>query len=75
MCNRCNCGCNSNFQRCNCFDGRNGCGCGCNNSFDYDPFREVERIARQERRHRCCEDRCAREFIRCMRRCENCDWD
>lgn len=70
MCNRCNCGCN-NYQRNGNFEGRNGCGC---NSYDYDPFREVERIARQERRRRCCEDRCAREFIRCMRRCD-CDWD
>lgn len=35
-----------------------------------DPFEEVERIARRVRNRRCREDRCARQFCRCMRAVE-----
>lgn len=73
MCNRCN--------RCN-----NGCGYGNYQNEEYsdydwnnynnrrDPFCEVERIARNVERRRIRENRCACEFIRCMRRAD-CNWD
>ncbi len=67
-----------NSGRCGC-----GCGCGCgrnnwnqcndfNNQCDNNALLEAEFIARQALRRRQRENRCAREFIRCMRnaRCE-----
>ena len=68
MCNSCN----NNFN-----DGRFGCGsnwnnswgCGCNNNefFDNSALFEAERIAHEALRRRARENRCAREFCRCMR--------
>ena len=39
-----------------------------------DPFGEVERIARQARRRRNCENRAACEFVRNMRSCQQNHW-
>lgn len=66
---------------------RNGCecGCGCNRRWEEGEFRnrefegrndacwrEAEHIMRERDRRRCHEDRCAREFVRCIR-CR--DWN
>lgn len=63
--NNCNCNrgweeegrCGERFDNCNNWNRFNEC----------DPFEEVERIARRARNRRCREDRCARQFVRCMR--------
>lgn len=64
--------CNANFNR-EFFDGnyynRNFNGCGCN-SFDDPLFREVERIAHRAACRRARENRCARQFVNCMRNVE-----
>ena len=74
MCN--NCGCNREFgfnevHSCGCgrSDWNNNCGCGCNNDFNNDSaaLYEAELIARAALRRRCRENRCAREFVRCMK--------
>ncbi len=59
----CNCGCGRNsWNRCNDFDSH------CDNN----ALLEAEFVARQALRRRQRENRCAREFVRCMRnaRCE-----
>lgn len=64
MCKPCNCnrGWDDGFEN----------RCGGRNEFynECDPFEEVERIARRVRNRRCREDRCARQFCRCMRAAE-----
>lgn len=64
MCNRCNCGCgsynqfaNSSRERCGCRQNRRGC---------ENAWLEAEEIMMEQQRRRCREDRCAREFVRCM---------
>lgn len=64
MCRSNNCNCNRGWDEC-----ENRCGNNWNN-FNCDPFEEVERIARRARNRRCREDRCARQFVRCMRAAE-----
>lgn len=65
--------CNGNFNRgfndgnffnkgCNC--------CSCNNNYDDTLFREVERIAHHAACRRARENRCARQFVNCMRSIE-----
>lgn len=78
MCNRCNNGSNffyngnnwNGWENWNHWNTR-GCGCGCSAN---DPFGEVERIARQARRRRNCENRAACEFVRNMRNCQQHHW-
>lgn len=55
---------------------RSGCGCGCgfnDDSNDSSALFEAECVARAALRRRSRENRCAREFVRCMRnaRCSN----
>lgn len=59
--------CNRGWDDC----GENRCGGRYDYNNDYDPFEEVERIARRVRNRRCREDRCARQFCRCMRASES----
>lgn len=63
--------CNEN-GKCNC---SNNCNCRCNPkpNCDYDDvlFKEVEKIARQVEIRRMKENRCARQFINCMRQITN----
>ena len=78
MCNRCNNGSNffyngnnwNGWENWNHWNTR-GCGCGCSAN---DPFGEVERIARQARRRRNCENRAACEFVRNMRNWQQHHW-
>lgn len=69
MCNRCNCGCGSNrmWGGCGCGTNRYGYEYGCNNSCGDSAWYEAERLMRRAEMRRCREDRCAREFIRCMK--------
>lgn len=64
MCNQCNC---HNNNGCGCGDNRWGNGCNHSQNRRQDPFCEVENIARRVQRRRMQENRCANEFIRCMR--------
>lgn len=67
MCNRC--GCNREFEERSCNR--------CNRCNDWnDGLYEAERINRQARERRCCENRCAHQFNHCMRNCRRCNnWD
>lgn len=60
--------------------GRKGCSCnynhGCGDSgYDDRAFEEAQRIINQVERRRGRENRCARQFVRCMRSINNnCNW-
>ena len=64
----CSCNCNCN---CNC-----GCNNGCGDSgYDDRAFEEAQRIINQVARRRGRENRCARQFVCCMRSINNnCNW-
>lgn len=69
MCNRefYGCGCNRVYAGCGCQREQLGCGCGCNRCGGRDEaWYEAERMMRAAQMRRCREDRCAREFCRCM---------
>lgn len=74
MCNRCSCGCNSNWQnssRCGCMNTYNRCGCHNNwQATDDRAWMEAERMMREIEMRRCQENRCARQFVRCLN-CNN----
>lgn len=62
--------------------GRKGCSCSCNynhgcgdSGYDDRAFEEAQRIINQVERRRGRENRCARQFVRCMRSINNnCNW-
>lgn len=82
QCNRCNqvylnsgsrgCGCNS------CSSNQNSCGNNYEGCYGYDDnaFAEAQRIINHIERRRARENRCARQFVNCMRGINNnCNWD
>lgn len=87
MCNQCN-ECNHVYLNNRSRRGNScGCGCGCGNNWDYDnnwnndfngvyddrAFAEANRILRRVDCRREKENRCARQFVCCMRNINN--WD
>lgn len=68
MCNRCNCGCgcNRNWGGCGCGHNRFGEGCNRFGECGDEAWEAAEREMRRAEFRRCREDRCAREFVRCM---------
>lgn len=66
MCNRCECndyGFNDyDFDRFDCDRNRR-----CDDDYGTNALNEAERVARSTMRQHCRENRCARQFVRCMR--------
>ena len=65
MCNRCECNAydfnDYDFDR---FDSDRNCRC---DDYGTNALNEAERVARSTMRQHCRENRCARQFVRCMR--------
>lgn len=89
-CNRCNqvylnsgCGCRRGwgrgFDNFDNFDNFNNGRFGCNSFngfYDDEAFEEAQRIINHVDRRRCRENRCARQFVCCMKNINNCNnWE